>query len=498
MASQPDFGLLGNIAQNVNGYEAAQRALFNSQSYQQNQNILDQQARDNQARQLEGQIVADPKADDAQFETLLKPLAMINPQRAMELRNARIAYQKQQELQSDFGVVAKDPSARNVSTFMMKYPQFHDGISKGWDIMSQAQRDSGIKTAADVKGLLDSGNPNGAVQLLQGRMDADRAAGVDVSAYPHIIQAIRDNPQGAKALVNITLAAGMGPEKFADAYGKIGENDRAGELQPAALRAANAKASSAETEAAYAPQVTQAALDKTRQDIQASIANTQIAWGRLNLDKDRLTTETQLKLDQLHQTAGQLDAGSSKVVNDAVISAQTNQALADRATKLAEQFQATDMGSGWMAAASSAWKGAYGSQDAVSGLRQAYQALVNSQAVKNLPPGPASDKDIAMAKQGFPPPTASKDYIISFLHGMAKMQALAAQADDRRANWVAANKSLAPARTDINVGGVQIPAGTTFSEFNRNAVKTGGGNEPSPALNAIFQKYGGPLKSGYR
>lgn len=490
----PDFGLLGNIAQNSNGYEVAQRALFNEQSRQQNQNVLDQQARENQARQITGQIVANPKLADEEFNGLIGQLAPLNPQAAEEMRAARLAQQKQLELQSDFSAIAQNPSARNVGTFMMKYPQLHEGISKAWDVMSQGERESGIKTAADVKGLLDSGNPDLAVKTLQSRMEADRAAGVDVSHYPQMIEAIRANPNAARAWANISLAAGMGADKFADAYGKIGENDRANERQPYLIRQDAAKASSDETAAAYAPQVAEAGLAKTAEDIRASVDGSKINWAKLNLDQDRLTTETQLKLEQMHQQAGQLDGTANQAINSAVISSQTNQALADRATNLADQFQATDMSSGWMASANSAWKGAFGSQDPVSGLRQAYQSLVNSQAVKNLPPGPASDKDIALAKQGFPPATASKDYIVSFLRGMAKMQTAAAQNDDRRANWIAANKSLAPARQDINVGGVAIPAGTTFNEFNRNAVKRGQADGPAPWLDAIMKKYGGPLK----
>jgi len=490
----PDFGLLGNIAQNSNGYDTVQRALFNEQSRQSNQNQLDAQARENQARPIIGQIVANPRLADAEFEQLVGQLAPLNPQAAAEMQQARIAEQQRIGLQNDYHAVAANPTARNVGAFMMKYPQLHEGISKAWDVMSQGERESGIKTAADVKGLLESGNQDGAIQLLQSRQEADRAAGVDVSSYPQLIQAIHDNPDGAKVWVNIMLATGMGQDKFAEAYGTIGKEGREAELQPATVRAANAKAASAETEAAYAPQVAEAGLAKTREDIRASVDSSKLNWSKLNLDQDRLTTETQLKLEQMHQQAGQLDAGANQAINSAVISAQTNQALADRATNLAEQFQAADMSSGWMATANSAWKGAYGSQDAVSGLRQSFQALVNSQAVKNLPPGPASDKDIQLAKQGFPPANASKEYIVSFLRGMAKMQTAAANADDRRANWIAANKSLAPARQDINVGGVLIPAGTTFSEFNRNVAKRGTDDEPSPWMDAILKKYGGPLK----
>jgi hypothetical protein len=408
---------------------------------------------------------------------------------------------EQQRIQYQAAVqrAIQQPTAQNWAALQLLNPDAHQAIKSGWEALDKDSQASTLRETAAVYGALRAGKPELAKTQLQQRIDADKAAGQDTSHDQQILDLIGEDVNAAIEFVTPILASIAGPEKMAEAFSKIGETARADELQPSAVAKASAEASKATTEAAYAPQVIQSDLASeasTRQRQAAQTANeiesNKLGWAKLNLDADALATNTQLKLQELGQRAGALDAGATSEINKAVASSVQNQALADRASELAAKFQATDIGNGgWMASAREAWKGAWGSQNPVTGLRTAFQGLINSQAIKNLPPGPATDKDILLAKQGFPPASAGKEYIVSFLRGMAKMQTLAAQADDRRANWIAANKSLAPARQDIDVGGVRIPAGTTFSEFNRNAGKIAKQGEVNPALEGIFQRYGG-------
>ncbi len=389
-----------------------------------------------------------------------------------------------------------NPTPKAYASYYLRYPEDKDSIKSSFEALSGDAQKSELRHISTVRGFLQGGNSSAAKAAIQEKIDADKAAGLDTSDDEAMLSQVDDDPESVMHMATGILAAVADPEKFGDTFGKLSENRRAEEAQPYAVQEAAAKASLATTEAQYKPKVIESDLatanaqrDRMAAQTANEIAARQVEWARLNLDKDKLATETQLKLTELEQKNGTLDAGAAKVVNDAVMSAQTNMALADRASNLAAKFKATPMSGGWMASARTAWKGAWGSQDEVSGLRQSFEALVNSQAVKNLPPGPASDKDIQLAKQGFPPPNASKDYIVSFLNGMAKMQTLAAQADDRRANWVAANKSLAPARADMDIAGVKVPAGTTFSEFNRYAVRASGKGEAPPR--DYITKYGG-------
>jgi hypothetical protein len=65
-----------------------------------------------------------------------------------------------------------------------------------------------------------------------------------------------------------------------------------------------------------------------------------------------------------------------------------------------------------------------GSQDEASELRRRFSAVRLSEALKNLPPGPATDRDVAEAFKGVPPESASPQQVVSFLRGSAKLKAL--------------------------------------------------------------------------
>jgi hypothetical protein len=74
-------------------------------------------------------------------------------------------------------------------------------------------------------------------------------------------------------------------------------------------------------------------------------------------------------------------------------------------------------------------KSVVGGEDATTQLRTEYEQLRMKGVLSNLPAGPATDKDVAIAQKGWPQPTASPAYIASFLRGMQKLRAIdAAQA----------------------------------------------------------------------
>ena len=91
--------------------------------------------------------------------------------------------------------------------------------------------------------------------------------------------------------------------------------------------------------------------------------------------------------------------------------------------------------------------------------------MMSQGVIKMLPPGPASDKDIALAREGFPKAGADAAYLASFLRGMSKMSAFDAALSNAKAEWVSQDKQLGPATKDLSVYGVQVPQGTTLSDF---------------------------------
>jgi len=68
-----------------------------------------------------------------------------------------------------------------------------------------------------------------------------------------------------------------------------------------------------------------------------------------------------------------------------------------------------------------------GNRDAMSLALTTFYELKNSQAMNNLPPGAASDADVALAMEGVPPKNASNSEIASWLRGVAKIEKMASE-----------------------------------------------------------------------
>ena len=78
------------------------------------------------------------------------------------------------------------------------------------------------------------------------------------------------------------------------------------------------------------------------------------------------------------------------------------------------------------------------------------RAIINSEVVKNLPPGAASDPDVLMAKEGFINGFASAESIYSAIRGLMKMYEYEADYKREKANWIAQNHALY--KTDPSTG----------------------------------------------
>lgn len=89
-----------------------------------------------------------------------------------------------------------------------------------------------------------------------------------------------------------------------------------------------------------------------------------------------------------------------------------------------------------------ALKAATGNEDAVSLLRRDWSSLRASQVMKNLPPGAASDADVALAMSGFLPEFANAETVASFLRGLAKMETLKAEYHEFESEYLSQNGTV--------------------------------------------------------
>ena len=92
--------------------------------------------------------------------------------------------------------------------------------------------------------------------------------------------------------------------------------------------------------------------------------------------------------------------------------------------------------SGFRAQVEESIKGFLGEQDLVSLLRTEAQALRIGTAVANLPPGPASDKDVALVLSGTLDANANPETLAQYAKGLAKLAEMESRYHSDQAAWI--------------------------------------------------------------
>jgi hypothetical protein len=80
-----------------------------------------------------------------------------------------------------------------------------------------------------------------------------------------------------------------------------------------------------------------------------------------------------------------------------------------------------------------------GVEDLQSVLSAEYRTLSLSGALKNLPPGPATDRDVQLVLEGTIPPMANKQATMAFLRGLRKVAAIEADRQRFTGEYISAN-----------------------------------------------------------
>lgn len=400
----------------------------------------------------------------------------------------------QKQLQSDLYnlSVNKNAGAQDYAALMTRYPQLSEHFKRSWDVLNADQQQNRLTQSAQVFSALQSGQNDVAIDLLSRQAEALRNSGrdADAAAADTMMQLIQKSPETAKTSTGAMLAAIMGADKFGATFGQIGAEQRAQEKQPAEIKKANAEATVKENEAQTSGEKFLLENANVRSQINERAK-------RLGLDQDKLTSEVQLKLTELGQKANQLDDNAKKIVNDSTMAAVTADQSANQMNDLATRLEDAALKSGATAKAAELYKSLTGNQDAVTQLRQEYVRLRSQGVLKNLPPGPASDKDVEMAAKGFPEDTAEPKQMAQFLRGLAKIQQLDSVNKTAQAEWVNAVGHMGKPKADIEVDGVKVPAGSTFTDFAKKFFKQkteekAAGSAVQAVQNRSYMKYANP------
>jgi hypothetical protein len=379
----------------------------------------------------------------------------------------RLNQSLQQQQQQNGGQV----TPQGIAQVMGQNPMLAAGLKPAFDALTAAQQQQHWDQAVPIFSAMQAGNYQTASDLLnQQATSFDNANQPQQAAYARsLAQQALTNPDAVRQQMQTQLSTAF-PDKFAQTFGQLNEQQRQNQLQPAAVAKAGADATTAQAQAAIAP--TTAALKN--EDIASQIQQRAAQSG---LDRDKLTTDTQLRIAEMQQKYGNPPDESQKLINSNVTQSVADSELAGRYNDLANRMDAANMPSGQAATAEEAFKAYTGNQDNITQLRNEYNTLSKGSIAANLPPQVTrlTDSDIKVFGAGVPPSNANSATMTQFLRSLAKVKMVNSLAGDAKAQWLSQNgmRGLGPASKDMTFGNVGVAKGATFNQFMQKYVSNG-------------------------
>ena len=451
------------------------------------------------------QQVADPFAQSLQGYKIGVGMADVEAKRAQIEQQ-----QKQQEMvmqeRNKFFANPK-PTMRDALQFAsILSPEQSKAIQPFIENVSKEEQQNVLRFNGQVLSALQT-NPTAGIKLMRDHAAAARQSNdeADASLYERLADSAEDPAQGpGTAFKGLTMfvSALPGAKEMFENIDKTQESMRKQELAAPALRKAIADADKSVADATTAQATATNAADKAKADAQKAAADAQQAqvkaqyaekvelanlektgWDvkdlkskindrsvRLGLEQQTTIANVAEKMATIQNKLNEIPADSRKLINEAATLAATSKQSANQMNDLAKRIE--DLG-GYGAAArlGEFAKKSIGAEGYETGLRQEYTRLRNQAGIKSLPPGLATDKDIALALKGFPEDTSNSKSIASFLRGMAKLQEIDAASNNAKTDWLTQNNgALTRAGKTFIAGDYTVKPGETFNDFNARVV----------------------------
>lgn len=258
-------------------------------------------------------------------------------------------------------------------------------------------------------------------------------------------QTYQQSPEGFTQLTDLIGMHAVGPEKYFDIQDKLTGRDIDRGRLAETIRSNQAGE----------------ALQARGQNLsyQSAMTGHNIAAQRLALDQQEFgfkMQQAQEKAQQLISEAPKLSVNMEKGIETAVNNATASSNSANSMSALAQQFRAEKPTTGLFGNAQNMFAKLTGSDTTLRDLRIRQNALVNSQVLKFLPPGPATDKDVEIVRQGAPTDMDNPETVARWLDAMANLERRNAQFNEFKAEWMSANGNPGQSRNGGQILGLDV------------------------------------------
>ncbi|HCO5723707.1 TPA: phage DNA ejection protein, partial [Escherichia coli] len=354
--------------------------------------------------------------------------------------------QRQKEFQQAYANAYASGDRGALRQLATQYPDQIESVRKGMGFIDEDQRNSIGTLAAGAR--LASSSPEAMQSWLQNNAKELTRVGVDPN---NVAQMYQQNPSGFGEFVDHLGMAALGPIDYFNVQDKMAgrEIDRG--------RLAETIRSNQAGEA----------LQARGQNLsyQSAMTGHNIAAQRLALDQQEFgfkMQQAQEKAQQLISEAPKLSVNMEKGIETAVNNATASSNSANSMSALAQQFRAEKPTTGLFGNAQNMFAKLTGSDTTLRDLRIRQNALVNSQVLKFLPPGPATDKDVEIVRQGAPTDMDNPETVARWLDAMANLERRNAQFNEFKAEWMSANGNPGQSRNGGQILGLDVKKGESL------------------------------------
>lgn len=353
---------------------------------------------------------------------------------------------RQQEFQQAYADAYTSGDRDAMRKLASQYPEQFDAVRNGMKFVDEDQRSTVGTLAASAR--LAASSPEAMMSWLQNNSSELTRAGVDPLDVAKMYQ---QNPQGFTEFVDHLGMAALGPEQYFQAQDRIvGREIDRGKLAET-IRSNQAGE----------------ALQERGQNLsyQSAMTGHNIAAQRLALDQQEFgfkMQQAQEKAQQLISEAPKLSVNMEKGIETAVNNATASSNSANSMSALAQQFRAEKPTTGLFGNAQNMFAKLTGSDTTLRDLRIRQNALVNSQVLKFLPPGPATDKDVEIVRQGAPTDMDNPETVARWLDAMANLERRNAQFNEFKAEWMSANGNPGQSRNGGQILGLDVKKGESL------------------------------------
>lgn len=387
--------------------------------------------------------------------------------------------ERQKEFQQAYGTAYASGDRTAMRNLAAQYPDQIEAVRNGMKFVDEDQRNTVGNLAAGAR--LAASSPGAMGAWLQGNAADLQRAGLDPA---EVAQTYQQNPQAFGEFADHLGMAALGPDQYFAAQDRI--VGRQQDQQKIEETARSNRASEAN------------AIRGQNLSYQSAMTGHNIAAQRLALDQQEFglkVQQAQQKAQQLIEEAPKLSVNMEKSIEKSVNDSAASTNSADSMAALAQQFREEKPTTGLFGNASNMFAKVTGTDTALRDLRIRQNALVNNQVLKFLPPGPATDRDVDIVRQGAPTDMDNPEVVARWLDAMSNLERRSAQFNDFKAEWMSANGNPGQSRNGGQVLGMDVKKGESLGSAAKrymanNPLPQASGTKAKKDQQEVTQQYG--------